>query len=545
MPSLDFPAESDRQAPSRAEVYLLGGGICAAALLLAGVPYLPFQDIPNHALLLAYDRGLGPEGNRWLTRPETFSFGYTLYIWIARLLAPVLSVDSVLRLLAILAVAGLPLSTARLAAVLGAPWAVAGILALPFALGWPLRMGLLSFVIGVPLSLLCASTAVLLCRAPSARRAAGLALLAALAWLAHPFAFGLALAFALLAWVFEGRGSGRAAGLLALALLPAAALVAWDASHGAWLPTVSASIETTPEEAVRLRPIGQALSHIACRTYGIPNAMTLLAYLPHLALLAAGVALLAWRRPLAPGARRLLLLGAGVLTLGTVAAPDSLGRAYLLGSRPALAGMCLAAIAAAAGLRRGPARPLPLAVTATAIACSISAASIVADARAVAAVVGDNPPRSAHGNLLVTRAGSCTRNTGFNWGAWDPLRQAWAYALSTDASTPYLFAEHRYDMVWFRPGANPPHPPPGRVLSDERNLDSAECAERNRARLVGTAAVAGYDGIVLVGLPDAGRRALREAGARDPVRLAPGIWILSAPRPRAPDRAVAPPRSGP
>jgi hypothetical protein len=545
MPSPAVPAESDRQVPPRAEVLLLSGGLCAAALLLAGVPYLPFQDIPNHALLLSYDRGLGAGGNAWLTRPEMFSFGYTLYIWIARLLAPVLSIDGVLRFLAILAVTALPLATARLAAVLGAPWAIAGILTLPFALGWPLRMGLLSFVIGVPLSLLGASSAVLLCRAPSARRAAGLALLAALTWLAHPFAFGLAAAFALLAWFFEGKGSARAAALLILAFVPAAALVAWDAAHGAWLPTASASVETTPGEAVRLRPIGQALSHIACRTYGIPNAMTLLAYLPHLALLLAGVALLAWKRPLAPRARRLLLAGAAILTFGTVLAPDSIGRAYLLGSRPALAGMCLAAIAAAAGLGRSPAKTLPLTVTATVIACFISVASIAADARAVAAVVGDHPPRSARGNLLVARAATCTRSTGYNWGAWDPLRQAWAYALSTEASTPYLFAEHRYDMVWFRPGANPPHPPPGRVLSDERDLDSAECAERNRARLVSTAGVAGYDGIVLIGLPDAGRRALRESGARDPVRLAPGIWVLSAPGSRAPDRAGEPPRSGP
>jgi len=540
----DAPADPGRQDPLRAEILLLAGGLCAAVLLLWGIPYLPFQDVPNHALLLAYDRGLGPGGNPWLTRPETLSFGYTLYLWVARLLAPVLSIDGVLRLLAILAVLGLPLATARLAAVCGAPWALAGILTLPFALGWPLRMGLISFVLGVPLALLGASSAVLLCRAPSARRAAGLALLAVLAWLAHPFAFGLALAFAVLAWVCEGGRSARAACLAALAFAPAVLLVVSDAWHGAWLPTVSASIETTPEEAIRLRPVGQALSHIACRTYGIPDATTLIAYLPHLALLLAGVLLLVRHRALTAPARRLLLAGALVLTIGTLAAPDSIGRAYLLGSRPALAGMCLAAIAAAAGLAHAMKHPLPLAAIATAAACLISAASIAADARTVAAVVGEHAPRSARGNLLVARAATCARATGYNWGAWDPLRQAWAYALSTEASTPYLFAEHRYDMVWFRPGANPPHPPGGRVLSDERDLDSAECAERNRLRLESTAAVGGYDGMVVIGPPDAARRALRESGARDPVRLAPGIWIVSAPGPRAPDGAGAPPPGG-
>jgi hypothetical protein len=191
------------------------------------------------------------------------------------------------------------------------------------------------------------------------------------------------------------------------------------------------------------------------------------------------------------------------------------------------------------------ARPLTLVATVTGLACAISAASIARDAKTVALVVGDHPPRSARGNLLVVRAGTCTRHTGFDWGAWDPLRQAWAYALSPDSSTPYLFAEHRYDMVWFRPGANPPHPPPGRVLSDERDLDSDECADRNRERLAGTAAVPGYDGVVVVGHPDAGRRALRESGAREPVRLAPGLWIVSGSAPPAPGPAGAPRSGGP
>jgi hypothetical protein len=561
MPLPDTPDDRVRQAPLRVESSILAVGLCLAALLLLGIPYLPFQDVPNHALLLTYDRELAAAGNAWLQRPSDLAFGYTLYIWIARALAPVLSIDSVLRLLAILAVTALPLATARLAAVLGAPAALAGILSLPFALGWPLRMGLLSFVLGVPIALLCAAAAVRVCRArPAAtgggaaiRLCLGLAIGGAAAYLAHPFAFALAIVLAAFAWSFEGGRSARAATRLAGAFLPALALLAWDTWHGAWRPTVSASIETTPEELVRLRPVGQALSHIACRTYGIPNAETLLAYLPHLVLLLAGVAFfvrsglarrsgdVAATPPRSGG--RMLLAAAAVLTLGTVFVPDSIGRAYLLGSRPALAGMCLVAIVAARGLHQAMARPLSLVAIASGLACAISAASIARDAKGVALVVGEHPPRSAHGNLLVVRAGTCTRHTGYNWGAWDPLRQAWAYALSPDSSTPYLFAEHRYDMVWFRPGANPPHPPPGRVLSDERDLDSGECAERNRDRLATTAALPGYDGVVVVGHPDAGRRALRESGAREPVRLAPGLWVVSAPASPAPGPAGAP-RSG-
>jgi len=261
---------------------LLGAALAAAAVFLLSLPYLPFQDLPNHALLLIYDRALGPEGNAWLQRPSFISFGYTAYIWWARLLAPVLSIDGVLKLLAAMAVAALPLATARLAAVLGAPGALAGLLVLPFALGWPLRMGLISFVLGLPLALLCAASAVLLGRRPSAGRALILALECAAAYLTHAFAFGLALALILLAVAVPGRPSRRLAGMLLLALLPAGILVGWDAWHGSWRPTGSASPISAPESPVRFRPVGEALSHVACRTYGIPRASSLPSYLPHL-----------------------------------------------------------------------------------------------------------------------------------------------------------------------------------------------------------------------------------------------------------------------
>src|SRR6185295_12194730 len=263
MPATDTPDNAVRQAPLRAEGSILAVGLCLAGLLLLGIPYLPFQDVPNHALLLTYDRELAAAGNAWLQRPSDLAFGYTLYIWIARALAPLLSIDSVLRLLAILAVAALPLATARLAAVLGAPAALAGILSLPFALGWPLRMGLISFVLGVPLALFCAAEAVRVCRTrnvagggvaggkgASIRIGLGLAIAGAVTYMAHPFAFALAIVLAVFAWGFEGGRSPRAAARLAGAFLPAFALLGWDAWHGAWRPTVSASIETTPEEVV-------------------------------------------------------------------------------------------------------------------------------------------------------------------------------------------------------------------------------------------------------------------------------------------------------
>ena len=534
------------------EVWLLAAGLAAAALLLLTLPYLPFQDLPNHAVLLNYDRTLGAQGNAWLQRPSFVSFGYTAYIWYARLLAPVLSVDAALRLLLVIAVLALPLATARLAAVLGAPAALSGLLALPFALGWPLRMGLVSFVLGVPLALLCAASAVLLCRRPSRGRAAVLALEGAAAYLTHAYAFALALVLIVLAVAASGRPARRLAALLVLALLPATLLAGLDGWRGAWRPIETASPITAPQETMRFRPVGEALSHVACRTYGIPRAASLPPYLPHLALLVLALGGLAFVRSggftpaLDPAARRFLLAGGALLTLGTVAMPDSAGRAYLLGSRPAMAGMCLAAIAAAAWLRRaGGGIALPLAAGVTIVCCAASAGGMAHDAWEVRQVVGTTPPRSVAGNVLVARVADCRRETSYTWGAWDPLRQAWAYALSPWGSTPYLFAEHRYDMVWYRPGANPPYPPAGRAVSDERTLDPAACAERNRERVRRSLGVPGYDGVIVYGLPETGRLAIEASGARDPLRLAPGIWLLSAPGAPAPGRAVAPPRSGP
>lgn len=559
MPSDIPPVPSSPGGRPAAEAWLLAAALTVAALLLFVVPYLPFQDLPNHALLLTYDRALGPDGNAWLQRPAFVSFGYTAYIWATRLLAPFLSVEAVLKLLAAIAVVALPLATARLASVLGAPAALAGLLVLPFALGWPLRMGLVSFVLGVPLALLAAASAVLLCRRPTAARAAILAFECGAAYLTHAFAFGLALALTGLAAAVCGRRSPRQAGLLVLALLPAAVLAGWDGWHGSWRPTEAASAITAPEHPVRFRPVGEALSHVACRTYGIPRASSLPAYLPHLLLLAAASSAFAVRRRGDAGsagepagsnrqrlaARRFLLIGGAVLTLGTVAMPDSAGRAYLLGSRPAMAGMCLAGIAAAAGLRRSRRMGMPVAAAVTLVACAVSLGGIAREAREVREVVGERPPRTVSGNVLVARAADCRRETGYLWGAWDPLRLVWAYALSPRGSTPYLFAEHRYDMVWYRPGANPPYPPVGRALSDERTLDASACAERNRDRVARSLAWPGYDGVLVTGSPDTVRAAVEGSGARDRIRLGPGLWLLSGPAGPARDPADGPPRTGP
>jgi hypothetical protein len=160
-------------------------------------------------------------------------------------------------------------------------------------------------------------------------------------------------------------------------------------------------------------------------------------------------------------------------------------------------------------------------------------------------VVGPDPPRRVAGNVLVARAADCRRETSYAWGAWDPLRMTWAYALSPQGSAPYLFAEHRYDMVWYRPGANPPYPPAGRALSDERNLAAALCAERNRERVARSLAWPGYDGVIVIGPPGTVRAAVEASGAAERIRLAPGLWFLSGPGAPERDGAAGPRRTGP
>jgi hypothetical protein len=501
-------------------------GLIGVAFLLLSIPYVPFQDIPNHAHLLMLDQSLGENGNAYLLRPETVSFSYTLYIWMARLLSPALSIDAVLRLMCLAAALALPLATARLAAVLGGPWALTGLLALPLGLGWPLRMGFISFALGLPAALMGTAAAVLLSRERSAPRMVELGIWAAVAYVTHAFAFGLLAVLAGLAWLCSGARTWRSAASVLAALVPAGLLVAYDVWHGAWLPVSGLEETASDGMSVRFRPLGMAFTHIVSRSYGIPGPASLGLYLPHVALLAVGAVWLA-ARPGRLESRWLVLLGTAAFTLGSVAFPEKVGMAMLLGPRANVIGLCFAAIAAAAWLASAAARPLLAAVPLTALAFVASAAGVVRDARLVQEVVGERPPRNVAGNFLAVHAADCARVASFYWGDWDPLRHVWAYALSPAGITPFLFARHRYDMLWYRVEPTLPHPTEGRLLGNDRALDPVACARRNRQRVEVALARPGYDGVIVVGRPGDGERALgdRDVGVRD--RIAPGIWRLA------------------
>ncbi len=510
--------------PDRSTRALFVAGLIGTALLLLFVPCLPFQDLPNTGLVLLLDQSRGQGVNAYFRRPEVTSFGYILSVWIARLFLHWVSIDMALRWMCLAAALALPLATARLAAVLGAPWALAGILALPLGLGWPLRMGFVSFVLGQPIVLLGTAAAVLLCRERSARRMAELALWAAVAYLLHAFAFGFLCGLAILAWLCTGGRSFRALASILAALIPAGALAASDVAHRA-LSSVIVRDASTPAAGISFRPLGRAFMNIASRSYGISGPESVGFYLPHLALLLVGIVWLAARGN-RNGSYWLALLGTGFFTLGSMAFPDSVGNIYLLGPRVNVIGMCFAAVAAAAGLARPGSRMLLAAFPLAALACTASAVGIVRDSRLVLEVVGARPPRSLAGHYYPVRAARCTHVESYNWGNWDPLRHLWAYALSPAGGAPFLFARHRYAPAWYRVEKILPHPFEGLVLSDEDSLNSASCKRRNRERVEGALTWPGYDGVILVGRPGDVKQALQDSdvGEREP--LAPGIWKL-------------------
>src|SRR5207245_2444599 len=83
---------------------------------------------------------------------------------------------------------------------------------------------------------------------------------------------------------------------------------------------------------------------IVTRSYGISGPTWLAGYLASLAAI-VGCAALAWARPTAPSASRarwFLLVAGLAATLGTVAIPEIVGLAFLVGQRIPVIGMLLA-----------------------------------------------------------------------------------------------------------------------------------------------------------------------------------------------------------
>src|SRR5262249_7643264 len=143
----------------------------------------------------------------------------SLYVWVDRFVLHGLAPETSLRLIVLAAAAFMPLSIGRLAARLDASPAVARLFALPLALSWPMRGGLVPYVLALPAAVLALAEGARLAEALSgaARAACQLALLLLLTYFAHPLAFALTSVVLGAGWLAAGRRRGFVLGLAALA----------------------------------------------------------------------------------------------------------------------------------------------------------------------------------------------------------------------------------------------------------------------------------------------------------------------------------------
>jgi hypothetical protein len=507
---------------------LLLAGIAGLALLLLSLERLPFQDVPNLAQMLTLDRALRAGHASADFRPADVTVvGASLNVWLARTLVRPLPPDAALRALFLLAALGVPLAAAWLARTVGAPAAWAGLLACPLALSWPLRIGLLSYTLGVPLALLFVA-AVLDGDSRRTRLHAARGALALVGYAAHPLVLAIMAVAAFVVW-WTAYERERSAGLqIGTALAPAALVALIDVARDGMDQLAATRSVWNPPDAV-YRGWLDSFVHVLTRSYPIADAHATLFYAP--VILATAGCCIVGMRAHGDARRRALLALALTIAAGSVLAPGSLGVAFELGPRLPIVAMALFCVLAADGAAALGARARA-AIAATVALALVGTAFEVRDRAAhVQAVVDGGDLRSASGRFLTYRVVDCPEPPVRSlWGRWDELRHVWAYALSVDGATPYLFAFARYHPVWYRDDVYGQMPAPPEWIANGRRgrLDPDACLELDRAWLARALRVEGYRGVVVVGLPARidPLLAARPDGAAAQ-RLAPGLVLLT------------------
>lgn len=500
----------------------LGLGLAAVAALLTSVSYLPFQDVPNLAAVLTFDRGLTPAAATLLEPHHGHAYGYLAFVWIAELLPRAWSVDVVLRLMCLVSALALPLSVAQLGRAVGGDATLAGVASLPLALSWPLRIGLLPFCLALP-CLFAALAATALClRRVTIARAATLALAATTSYLAHPLALAL-----LLPLVAGGAWIGRRRSWLVVSLLaaltPSLILLCLDLGRDAFAPLGAMQLGSHYPR-LYFRPPWLALAHLLTRSFGLDGWRALAGCAPLLAVVLFG-AVRAARRP-----HPFVWLSLTLALVATLALPESIGLAFLLGSRTPVVAVALACVAASRGLAQASPRARLALVASSALALAVGMAHVGAQARVVHEVVGAAAPRTLAGRFLPVRIAECSVAASTAWGADDPLRHAWAYALSPSGVTPYLFAWSRYAPIWYRDELRAPAE--FDLDANESPLPPARCRAMSLARVRGALAWPGYDGVIVTGRTATLGPLVADAGA--PFALvAPGIALITVAPPAA------------
>jgi hypothetical protein len=493
--------------------------------------YLPFQDIPNHVHILEIDRDLDAP-TAYLVRSDIHTLGYSLYIWIGRLCAPLLSAGAVLRLLVVTTALATPLAAGAVARALGisASWAI--LLALPLALSWPMRVGLVPYALAIPFALLATAAAVAdegrPRGAPWLRVA--VVIFATLTYLAHAYVFACLCLVLFVGWATVGAFGRRALVTAALGMAPGLALSLHDLRQHAFDPIAATGV--TLFHAPRwYRPPGLALSHLATRSYAITGPVMLLAFLPLLALVTTAAVIAAAGIGDVPrrGGRIFLTVVAVLGSLGTLAIPESQGLVFLLASRTLVIGALFWTLLAASCADRARGVRAALLGLAPLIALSASLAEVSRRAQQVEQVVGARGPERVDGRYLTVQVPDCANASSLVWGGYDSFRHLWAYALGKNAVSPYLFSASRYQPIWYRSDTfreklrGPPEHP---MNENELPLEPDACRAVGRERLLFATSWGEYDGVIATKAGGGLEEALTPGQNRVARYLAPSMAII-------------------
>lgn len=543
---MDSLARSRRDAPVAegafsiaVEHVLLAAGLVAIGVTLCVGPYVPFQDLPNHIQVLTLDSRLRDgHAAAYLVAAPGQTFGYSLVVEIARLLGPVFGTATVVRVLCVASALGIPLSSLWLAractarddgSATAATWAA--VMALPLAISWPLRVGLLPYALALPFVVLGLAAAIWTIHDRRTRTVLALAACAVTSYLAHPYGFVWLVIVAGAAGIANFRAGKGALLRVAIGIGVVAPLLGHDLVRHrlSMVPGAEATLLRSP---MWWRPLPEALGHIVTRGLGVTGRDTLVYYLPLLAVIVTSCAIVWRRRRDAPGGAppRALVAAALLATLGTVAMPESNENVFLLGSRATVLGLLFCVVVAAPAVAGGKAWLRTAAVLSVTLAVAFQYREVAGRAKIMADVLGPRGPERVDGTYLPVQVARCELASSVAWGDYDPFRHVWAYALGRDGVTPYLFAGSRYQPVWFRSGVlgDELYGPHEHLLTDNETWrDASACEVVMQDRLAAAASWPGaYDGVLVAGRQPEVGRAIERSGLTIERKLAPGLYVL-------------------
>ena len=506
----------------------LTAGLVAVAVTLLSLRHLPLQDFPAHAFLVELDRHVGPS-NELYERPEPRIWGYSLVYLATRAWLSFLSPEAALEVIVLLSAVLLPLSAASLARAAGSHGSWAGVLALPLALSWPLKIGFIPYNAGLVLALFALSAALRLQREPSATHLLAYAGGLLAAYLAHPVAFCIAALGVLFAILTER--SARQLLILGGPALPALVAFARDLWLEGFAP-MPGTEGTLPPAPLSFRSLPEGFISIFTRGFSMEDPVSAAVQTPLAVFVIWGVASVASGSGVSGFSNRIIryLIALGLaLTVGTLIIPDSLGLALLLATRLPQAGWLMFGIVAAVWISRGGRATQLAVVAAVALSLGSAAADLAREAETVTAVVGAQPQRRLSGKFVTTVLPTCESRGRSPFGTYEPLRHIVDMWLTVDAATPYVFAWNRYHPIWYRPDVYRRElrgPVEWVTNADEVRLPPEQCARLRIERLEGAMSWPGFDGVLAAGPPAILEAAVKTLGASPTARLAPGVYLL-------------------